>query len=186
MYGLVNKAIKDLVVSRFGEDTWREIRTRAGVPVDSFVSMTQYSDTVTYDLVGAASEILGAPAADILESFGKYWTVYTAQQGYGEYLRHSGSSLVEFLNNLDNLHARVELSFDELRPPSFRVTDATDEGLRLHYHSEREGLAPLVKGLLHGLGELFDTPIEVHHDRARGDGCDHDEFVVRYLDPGRG
>lgn len=33
MYGLVNKAIQDLVVREFGESTWQEIATAAGFDV---------------------------------------------------------------------------------------------------------------------------------------------------------
>ncbi|MCG8419713.1 MAG: heme NO-binding domain-containing protein [Proteobacteria bacterium] len=187
MYGLVNKAIKDLIISEFGEDTWKTIRTTAQVPVDSFVSMESYSDDITHKLVAAASDVLDMSTDEVLEAFGRYWTTYTARQGYGHYLRMAGNNLAEFLANLDMLHGRVSLSFAGLAPPSFEVSDVTERGLRLHYFSHRAGLAPLVKGLLEGLGELFNTAIEVHHDRVRGTGnnadnaIDHDEFVITYL-----
>ena len=56
MYGLVNKAIEDLVVSNFGEDKWEAIKAKAGVDVEVFVSNEAYPDDITYNLVGAASE----------------------------------------------------------------------------------------------------------------------------------
>ncbi len=36
MYGLVNKAIQDMLCSRFGENTWQEIKQKAGIEVDFF------------------------------------------------------------------------------------------------------------------------------------------------------
>ena len=60
MYGLVNKAVEELVVSNFGEDKWELIKSKAGVDVDVFISNESYPDSMTYDLVGAASEVLGA------------------------------------------------------------------------------------------------------------------------------
>ena len=69
MYGLVNKAVKDLVVANFGEQTWLEIAQDAGVdPV--FISMDSYDDQITYDLVAAASSKLETPPNEILRQFG--------------------------------------------------------------------------------------------------------------------
>ncbi len=70
MYGLVNKAIHDMVVGNFGEAAWNRIRQRAGIEDEVFVAMEPYDDALTYRLVRAASEQLGAPADDRLEAFG--------------------------------------------------------------------------------------------------------------------
>lgn len=180
MYGLVNKAVWDLVVTQFGEEKWQEIRQKAGIEVESFVCMNSYPDEVTYNLVGAAGEVLGLSPDKILEAFGEYWITYTAREGYGEMLNLAGGSFVEFVQNLDNLHARVGLSFPKLKPPSFRCTDITEKSLRLHYHSERAGLAPMVIGLLKGLGKMFDTEVSVLFDKARTNGYQHDEFLVHF------
>ena len=180
MYGLVNRAVQDLICERFGAGAWERIKQRAGVDVDVFISMDGYPDEVTYKLVGAASEELGTPAAQLLEAFGEYWTLYTAREGYGELLRMGGDSFRAFLENLHDLHTHIALSFPHLQPPSFWLTDLTDDSARLHYQSQRTGLAPMVVGLVKGLGRMFDTPVVVEHVRRREDGADHDEFVIRY------
>jgi hypothetical protein len=180
MYGLVNKAIQDMVVGKFGEAAWNRIRQAAGVEDEVFVAMEPYDDAVTYRLVRAASEQLGAPADSLLEAFGEFWTRYTAREGFGDLLQATGSNITEFLMNLDNMHARIGLMCPHLRPPSFRCSDVTPGSLTLHYYSEREGLAPMVKGLLAGLGKNFDVGVSVEHTRQRGEGIDHDEFQVRF------
>ena len=177
MYGLVNKAVVDLVCSKFGEDTWNKIKTKAEVDIDVFVSMDAYPDDVTYRLVGAASEVLGITPAQVLEAFGEYWVLYTAQEGYGPLLEASGGSLRDFLMNLDALDARVALTMPSLKPPRFRLDDIDPTTLRLEYHSTREGLAPMVVGLLRGLGIRFNQPIEVSHARA----ANHDDFTIKLL-----
>ena len=58
MYGLANKALEQLVTSRFGEEAWETVKRNAGVDVDVFVSMEAYPDDVTYKLVRSASEVL--------------------------------------------------------------------------------------------------------------------------------
>ena len=180
MYGLVNKAVQDLIVTQFGNDKWEEIKRKADIGVESFISMNPYPDEVTYNLIRAASEVLGLPPDEILEAFGEYWTVYTAREGYGEMLKLAGDSFVEFLQNLDNLHARVGLIFPKLKPPKFHCTDVTEESLRLHYRSERAGLAPMIIGLVKGLGKLFDTEVNVSIDKGRTNGHGHNEFLIQF------
>ncbi len=180
MYGLVNKAIHDMVCSQFGEATWQQIRQKAEVETDSFLSMEGYPDDVTHRLVKAASAVLGLPAAEIMKAFGEFWVKYTAEEGYGELLDMSGDNLPEFLQNLDALHARVGVTFPKLQPPSFDCTEENDDSLTLEYHTHREGLAPMVVGLVKGLGNRFDTEVEVTQTQSKNDGADHDEFLIKY------
>jgi hypothetical protein len=147
--------------------------------------MVKYPDEITYKLVGAASEVLNTPAEQILEAFGEYWTVYSAEAGFGHMLDFAGNNLVDFLRNLDNMHTRIKLTFTELEPPSFKVSDLAEGSLRLHYYSKRPGLAPLVIGMVKGLGKRFSTPVAARLDRSRADGHDHDEFVILYGEKAR-
>jgi Haem-NO-binding len=182
MYGLVNKAIQDMVCSKFGLETWQT----AAVQDDSFSSMEGYPDDVTHRLVKAASSVLALSPAQVMEAFGEFWVEYTATQGYGELMDMSGDDLPEFLDNLDNMHARVGVSFPKLQPPSFNCSDTTtdsatgDEALKLHYHSHREGLAPMIVGLVKGLGSRFNTDVDITHTCSKADGASHDEFLVKY------
>lgn len=180
MYGLVNKAVHDLVVTKFGDAAWDAIRRRAEVDSVSFVGLRPYPDAVTYRLVAAASEVLETPADKVLEAFGEHWMTYTAQEGYGEILDLTGGDFVSFLQNLNNLHVRIRQTFPGLQPPEIRCADVTADSMRLHYRSHRPGLAPFVVGLLRGLGRRFHTEVEAALDRGRDDGLDHDEFVVRF------
>jgi len=180
MYGLINKAIHGLVRERFGPEAWERIRTRAGVPDEPFLSMESYPDAVTYDIVAAATEELGMPAADILRAFGRYWTVYTATAGYGELMATAGRSFPEFLRNLDQLHSRVRLSFPRLEPPSFSVSDERADALTLHYFTGRQGLAPLVEGLLQGLAERFGVEVDIRHEFRPDAEPPHDIFHLSW------
>lgn len=179
MYGLVNKAVEQLVKNQFGEDKWREIATKANVE-HSFISMDTYPDEVTYDLVAAASEILEIPAVNILEAFGEHWIQYTVDEGYGQMISMYGSSVPEFLQNMNNLHAQIRLSFPELNPPVITCeTKATGE-LLVCYQSERAGLAPMLVGLLKGLGKRFSTPVDVEYVPPYEKDQTQEYFLVSY------
>jgi len=163
-----------------GESVWEQIKAKAGVDIDVFMSNENYSDDITYKLVGAASEVLNLPAEQILIGFGEHWVLHTASEGYGGLMKASGKTLPEFMRNLPNFHSRVTLIFPKLQPPHFECTDITDRSLRLHYYSHRNGLAPFVVGLMQGLGKNFKTPAVVRPVAVKDHGADHDVFEVAW------
>lgn len=179
MYGLVNKAVEQMVCSHFSAETWDTIKQHAGVDITTFVSLRPYPDDMTYQLVDSAHHTLGLSHADILRAFGRYWVLYTAAEGYGELLNVTGRTFEEFMENLPNLHTRVSLSYPELVPPNFD-TEPFDGGVLVHYHSERQGLTPMVVGLLEGLAERFQIAIAIELIASREAGDDHDIFRIDY------
>lgn len=178
MYGLVNKAVKDLVVANFGEPTWLEIAAEAGVdPI--FISMDSYDDEVTYKLVGAASKHLDTPAEEILRQFGSYWIQFTATEGYGPLVEMFGQTLPEFLRNLsDDLHGRVAVTLPHLKPPEFYTEEVAPNQFEVHYKSHRAGLAPMVTGLLEGLAIRYATEADVAHKATLSESPVHEVFTV--------
>lgn len=180
MYGLVNKAVQEMVIHRHGQSVWEDVKSRAGVEEELFLSSEPYPDEVTYRLVQAASEITGTPAHAILFAFGEHWVLHTARQGYGALLDAGGESLPEFLANLPNFHTRIAMIFPRLNPPRFQVTALSAHSLHLHYFTHRPGLAPFVEGLLSGLGRKFGTPVTSRLIESKSEGADHDVFLVEW------
>ena len=180
MYGMVNRSFEAMLRARHGDAAWERIKARAGVTSLGFISNEPYPDDVTYSLVGAASETLEVPAGELLEAFGEYWVLHAAREAYPDLMMSAGSSLPEFLGNLNNLHVRVGMLFPRLKPPRFVCTDVADGSLRLHHHTQRPGLAPFVVGLVRGLGVMFGTPATVDLESPRAAGEDHDVFLVRW------
>lgn len=180
MYGMVNRAIEEMVTSGFGVEVWEKIKERAGVDVEVFISSEGYSDQITYSLVHAASEVLGLTAERIMEAFGEYWILETTKRGYNDLMTSGGSTLKEFLLNLPNFHARLSMIFPHLAPPEFAVSDVGEKFLTLHYMSNRAGLTPFMRGLILGLGKMFETPVHVELAVAKASGADHDEFFIQW------
>ncbi len=163
MYGLVNKAAQDFVISGHGEEIWEIIKSKAGVKEEAFISMQPYPDEITYNIVMAASEHLNADPNDILEAFGKYWIEFTMVEGYSHLLDLAGGTFPEFLNNLDNMHSHIAQSYTELKPPSFICEEIDANSFKFEYHSNRPGLARFVKGLLLGLGDRFNIELDIKY-----------------------
>jgi hypothetical protein len=159
---MINEAMRRLVSETSGAGTWAEIAARADAP-ETYAALSYYDDGVTYALVGAASEVLATPASGLLRDFGHYWSTRVGPENYSDILGATGTDVVSVLRNLDEMHARLQSLYPELRPPSFSVTDEGTSSFEVHYSSEREGLAPFVVGLLEGLGDLYGTPASVDH-----------------------
>ncbi|ETE67986.1 Guanylate cyclase soluble subunit beta-2, partial [Ophiophagus hannah] len=83
-YGFINTCLKSLVVEKYGEEIWENLR---------------YSPNwnVSPDMV--------------LKQFGEYFFEFCKQSGYDHMLRTLGGNLYEFIENLDALHSYLSLSY---------------------------------------------------------------------------
>ena len=177
MYGLINRAIADLVVSSAGDETWKRVKADAGLEDLQFLDTSNYPDDVTYRLVASASTVLGQPAEALLHAFGRHWVLYTGRQGWADLFAASGDDMLEFLRSLDEMHARVNVAMPEGRMPEFTLLEEAG-GYVLEYRSERDGLGPMVVGILSGLAEQFGEAWSVEHvDRREQHGLDRFRLV---------
>lgn len=183
MYGLINSALKNMIQQRFGEEKWQEILSESGVPEDSFLTMRSYEDSLTYQLVGAASKVLEAPPEVCLEMFGEYWVIETAGKHYGTLMSASGQTMVEFIRNMNTLHDRITGTFINYIPPEFMVEDLPNNQYLIHYVSTREGLQPFVVGLLKGLAKRFNATLTIIDiSELQQESGSHFVFKVHVLD----
>ena len=182
MYGLVNKGLEELIRRRHGDEGWARVCAAVGLDGDGFLAMDAYPDELTYGLIGAACHQLGEDAATLLEAFGEHWVRYTAQEGYRELFALAGTDLASVLENLDQLHGRVAIGFPHFRMPIFTCARRPDGTLHLRYRSTRAGLAPMVKGLIHGLAVHFGVEVRVAQVTRRED-AGHDDFVITQVPP---
>lgn len=181
MYGLVNRAIREMVKSNFGDAKWNQICTEAGVDGGQFETMTAYPDSVTYALVGASSKVLNTDPAQLLQDFGEYWVLFSGRTAHGALMSTKGRTFVEFIQQLDAMHSRIAMTFTELTPPSFRCSKITQNSLTLHYYSDREGLAPFVIGLMRGVGKMFNLVLTTVQTVEKGPTSDHVQFHVIFV-----
>jgi hypothetical protein len=180
MYGLLNQGLKELVMARDGERVWSDICVSVGTSAEDFDLLLPYDDSITYRLVGATSDALKIPVAELLRMFGAHWVTFTAQQGYGEMMTLFGKDLRACLKNLNLMHGHLGGMMPDLHPPRFTVEELGADKITVHYHSNREGLGPLVVGLLEGLAEKFGENIQITHV-PKSQRSDHDEFDILFL-----
>jgi len=190
MFGIVNCAIRDHVLACYGETTWSKVLLKSLASPDDFVSMERYSDEVTVSLLTACAEETGVAMEQTLEDIGQFWAEFLIKSDYGSLVQAAGKDLPDVLYSLDSLHTRLGLAFSEMKPPSFWCTQAAEELIRdlepgysalvLHYISERDGLAPMVKGIVLGLGRMLATDCRIEQIAFKHNGTEHDSFLVIY------
>ena len=161
MYGVINKSLRDMVTEGHGEAIWAQVLSKAGVPSDSFLAMRSYDDEITFRLAVASSDVLGVDVDTALHAFGKHWVNHTLARDYDALVRSTGSTMLEFLENLNELHDRISTTFLEYEPPEFRVSELQKNRMEVEYISHREGLNSFVSGLLVALSERFNEPMSI-------------------------
>jgi hypothetical protein len=160
MKGVVNKGIQELVESQFGSEKWEKIKSMAGCDEPLFSISEDYPDKMTFDLAGAASEVLGLPLETVLVEFGKFWVMNTGKSSYPTFFKLVGSSPREFLLNMNRVHKQATRSIPNATPPSLLTEDLPDGRLLMHYKSERN-LCPVLRGLILGVGLYFNQELQV-------------------------
>ncbi|KFO99845.1 Guanylate cyclase soluble subunit beta-2, partial [Calypte anna] len=175
-YGFINTCLKSLVIEKYGEETWEELRLQAGVQ-DSFLTFEVYKDDITMQLIDKACKILAFLFTKVslfcqvfLREFGQYFFEFCKRSGYDHMLRTLGGNLYEFIENLDALHSYLSISYQailvlfvfpqEMNAPSFRVEKNEDGSMHLHYYSDRRGLCHIVPGII-GAAALDFFNIEI-------------------------
>jgi hypothetical protein len=160
MKGIVNKGIQELVVERFGSETWEEVKTLAGCDEPFFAISNNYPDQTTVDLVEAASCVSKIPVETLMIEYGKFIVPNTLKEQYSAYFQLAGQSPREFLLNMNRVHEHATRSILNSVPPRFEYEELSDGRLLMKYKSERR-LCAVLRGLILGVGDLFGQELGV-------------------------
>lgn len=197
MYGLVNLAIEEAILERYGQKFWDYIkqccRDSIGDTDGTFISRLFYDDEVTYRLIDTAERILRSEKyGHVSQLFGEKFYELVQDSGYEGILKLLGGSLKEFLDNLDSFHKHLGTTYSRMKPPSFRCSYIYEDKCKiidkliLHYYSERIGLEGIVMGMVKAAArELHGIKVDVNIYKLKlvDQGIDHTEFKITILGP---
>jgi len=155
MYGMIHRALREMVIAQRGASAWEMIVLDAAVEPVHMLSAVVHDDAVTMRIMDAAARSLDLDMAECLETFGESWISFAARGSYGSFLDFLGSDLAAFIGNLDRMHLTIVNAMPSARMPSFTVLEAKPGFISLVYRSERDGLEPFVCGLFKGLLARF-------------------------------
>jgi hypothetical protein len=77
------------------------------------------------------------------------------------------------------MHVRITKMLPSLVPPSFEIEELAENHFKIHYISERDGLAPLAVGMLKGVAIHFGGEADITQIEYKGTD-DHDVFEVHF------
>lgn len=178
MHGLIHIILKELVVTKFGEDKWAAIGAKLGLTEGdaTILEMKQYPDETTVAGVVATAEVLGVSVDDALRVYGAFFVQFVHMGGHLRMLKSMGDTLEAFLGNINHLHFTLERTFRTANFPIFelKVLSGSNGSANsvLSYSSLRgELLAPLVEGVLPELAKCLhkQSVTMVRHD-SPGEG----------------
>lgn len=131
----------------------------------------------SFIVINASAEL---PVNDILEALGVMFFEFCQESGYDAILRVLGSTMKDFLQNLDALHDHLSTIYPGMRAPSFCCSNRPQDGATiLHYYSDRIGLEYIVIGLVKAVTlKIYHSEVDVQIYKTKVDGIDHVQFLI--------
>lgn len=168
MKGIIFNLVEEVVRDRFGEDTWDDLLDAAGLD-GAYTSLGSYPDEELLRLVGAASEALGLPPADVVRTLGEAAIPLLATR-YPFFFEPHTSTKSFLLTLNDIIHPEVRKLYPGADVPTFGFEESSDDTLVLRYHSERK-LCALAEGFVLGAAAHFGERAEIDQPACmlRGD-----------------
>lgn len=180
MYGMIHKALLGMLEEQLPPGAPNPLAAAHVERPDLFFSASSHEDAVTLGLVGQAAGALGLDADTFMQRFGEYWITFADRGAYAPLMRIAGSTLADFITNLDRLHMGVREAMPTADTPRFRLVRNEGGALVVAYASNRQGLESFVRGLLQGLLRRFGHSGSV----ARlNEGPNHEAWFRVVLDP---
>ncbi len=178
MKGMVFNIFSDLVTDSFGWETWDQLIEQTQPESEAiYTSGDVYPDEELVAYVTALSKITGASAPELIRAFGKYM-MHKFKGIHPEFLE--GQTAKSFLSSVhDVIHVEVKKLHPDSLLPTFEFEDPADDKLVMIYTSQRK-LCPLAEGLIDGVAEVFDQPIEISHPQCMHDGAESCRLELRF------
>jgi len=177
MYGLIHRAMRQMVIDSMGTRAWQAIETEQAIGPGELVSLSTYDDALTVRLLGAVSASRQETMEQTMRAFGRYWVSFVSKDAYGAILDFTGRDLATLLRNLNRMHQTVRVTMPDAIVPCFTMIEESADQIGVEYRSQRSGLQPMVLGLLEGLVEKFGLTAAVEQVSADG-GVG--QFLIRF------
>ena len=159
MHGSICVILKKFVEQNFGREVWSEILRLAGHDGLVLSPIQNYPDEAVFAIVGAACEHLELEMGTALEAVGEFAAAELVRFARG--MLHPDWKTFELLANIESLiHRTIRVSNPEAEPATIQAFELSKDEVQVVYSSQR-GLCALAKGILKGLGNVFDEELTV-------------------------
>lgn len=163
MHGLINKSVQCFVTDTYGHPLWREVAQNAALGLEQFEALVIYPDDVTARVIDTACQLLDKPAAEVLEDLGNYLVTHENLEPVRRLLRFGGTSFVEFLYSLDDLHDRARLAVPDLQLPKLALSDLSGGVFELECSYSVPGFGHVLLGVLRTMADDYGDLVYLEH-----------------------
>lgn len=166
-----------MIEEKFGLDMVDElIETVNPASNGAYTSVGTYDHKELLNYVSALSEKTAIPVNQLVYTFGMHLAQAFSQK-FPEFFDASDNCF-SFLKNVDShIHLEVEKLYTDTELPQFTYAQASDRELTLYYKSCR-GLADAAHGLIQGVANYYQEPIEIARSGEWIDGIQHETFSL--------
>jgi hypothetical protein len=168
--GIIFNLAEEVIVERFGEDTWDQLLDVAGLD-GAYTTLGNYPDQELAALVAAGAASLDVPEADVLRLLGEgaFPRLAASYPIFVEPHRETRSFLLT-LN--DVIHAEVRKLYPDAQVPDFGFDQSAPDVLALTYRSSRR-LCALAEGFIAGAATHFGEHVDITQPVCMLTGDDH-------------
>lgn len=167
MKGVIFNLVEEVVIDRFGEDTWDTLLDGAGLD-GAYTSLGSYPDEQLFALVSAASNQLGVDGDAVVRLLGQEAIPLLADR-YPMFFEPHTTTRAFLLTLNDIIHPEVRRLYPGADVPTFGF-DNDAEALVISYHSPRR-LCTLAEGFILGAGKHYGEHVEVEQPSCMHQGA---------------
>ncbi|GAA55856.1 soluble guanylate cyclase 88E [Clonorchis sinensis] len=162
MYGLLIEGLKQYLTKSYGEELWWDAFQEVCGKQKVIQTHGVYPESWLPRVVTAVSQLTDIPEEDIYFEYGYFFTNFLSFMGYEKLLSVIGDGFPQFMNELDDLHHHLQMSYPRIRAPAFVVSAMTNTTMEVIYCSKRDYYPQFVRGQLTAIAVLlFNLDVEV-------------------------
>ena len=180
MHGLINRSLQCFVRDTYGQKTWARVAARAGCAPEGFEALSIYDDTLTEQVLAAASALLDKPREALLEDLGTYLVSHPKLEPVRRLLRFGGETFEDFLHSLSDLQGRARLAVPDLEVPKIDLRGHAPGAYTLDCRFGLAGSGYVMMGVLRALADDYGALVLLDHLGRQGNA---EILSVRLLDP---
>ena len=183
MYGVIFDFLRSYVIKRHGGlATWEALLDEAGIGYKVYFPVMQYPDEEIVTLASTAARMLRVPLPVVLEDFG-HFTGPQLITYYEMFVRPEWRTFEVLENASSRIHDTIHRHNPKRQPPRLVARRLDANRMQLTYQSERK-LCMVAKGIMRGLKDHFDEPIEIRETDCMHSGAECCRFELLRTVPG--
>ncbi len=179
MKGIIFNLLEQFISENWGDKVYEEILNECSLETKGpFVGPEGYPDSDLMAIVSKGVEKSGVALPELLRKFGRFCFPIMAEK-FPDFVtpyKHPR----DFLKAADSIiHLEIKKLWEDAKPPGFVFREPDSDRLIMEYRSERK-LCKFMEGLIEGIGDYYNTPIQYRQTRCMLNGEDMCEFDLTF------